>query len=229
MKSLPKSVEIFLHKRKAALELVLPKRLNREKRVPTRTDLQKIMCILDQEESIYCQCMLALTCSLRQSEIAALTAEDICGNIVKIHGARVRSSGYKLDYKPTAKSSAGNRETIMPDFLAERINAIKTNQSEGWLFKTHPETVQKRFKKLLIKNGLPPYTMHSLRHAFAAFMHAEGVPDEYIMQAGGWSTSGVMQRVYRYAFEEDTITAKAKVNQSFSKMQHEIQHEFKKV
>ena len=47
-------------------------------------------------------------------------------------------------------------------------------------------------------------------------MHAIGVPDQYIMQRGGWATDGVMKKVYRDTIDEQTIKMNQKINQHFS-------------
>ena len=48
----------------------------------------------------------------------------------------------------------------------------------------------------------PHYTFHSLRHFFASYLHAQNIPDAYVLRAGGWSTPHVMQKVYRHALDD---------------------------
>lgn len=57
--------------------------------VPTKRDAERIVALLQQAPEIECQVLLALTCSLRQSEIAAITPFDVSGRSVRVHGARV--------------------------------------------------------------------------------------------------------------------------------------------
>ena len=117
----------------------------------------------------------------------------------------------------------------MPQYLSDLIHEKIKKMKEPceWIFTLYPSTVLKRFKKLLAINNMPPYTIHSLRHAFAAIMHAQGIPDQYIMQAGGWSSASVMQRIYCYEFTEDSKAAKDTVNSYFDRISHEMQHEIK--
>lgn len=75
-----------------------------------------------------------------------------------------------------------------------------------------------RFHKLLRRNGLPPYTIHSLRHAFAAIMHAQGIPDKYVMRAGGWSSDYVLKDIYQYTFDSEAAKAEEKANKYFSRI-----------
>lgn len=83
---------------------------------------------------------------------------------------------------------------MMPDYLTAKMARRCAEVKEGWLFDTKPGQVLYRFKKLLLANKLPPYTIHSLRHCFAAIMHARQVPDKYVMEMGGWSSDYVLKR-----------------------------------
>jgi integrase len=196
--------------------------------VPTKADAEKIIKILYQDPDIQCPVLLALTCSLRLSEIVDLTVDNVVGNEILVHGATVR--GEKgLVHKETNKSKAGFRRDTMPPELAGLMKQRCKEVGTGKLFTLHPSTILERFQRLLAKNGLPKYTIQSLRHCFAATMHALNVPDKYIMAMGGWATNSVMKNIYQYAFEDETKVVKQKANQYYSKvMQHEMQHDAKK-
>ena len=183
--------------------------------VPTKKDSAKIMMILSEAPNIECQVLLALTCSLRQSEIAAIRAEDVHGAQIYIHAAKVPDEKNKLVYKPTNKSSAGTRTIDMPPYLTKKIADKCKEVGKGYLFDMTPVQVLYYFKRLLKKNGLPPYTMHSLRHCFAATLHAMNVPDKYIMEMGGWSSDYVMKQVYQYTFDDETSKIKKSANTYF--------------
>lgn len=187
--------------------------------VPTKNDAEKIMQLLKEAPDIECQALLAITCSLRQSEIAAITPADIKGELLSVHGARIPDEHNKLVYKETNKSDAGWRSVLMPEYLAKRMGELcASKQSNDWVFDTTPSQVLRKFKRLLISHDMPPYTMHSLRHCFAAIMHARNVPDKYIMEMGGWSSDNVMKKVYQYTFEDETNRAKQQVNQYFDNL-----------
>ena len=183
--------------------------------VPTKRDAEQIVKLLQQAPEIECQVLLALTCSLRQSEIAAITPFDVNGRVIRVHGARIPDENNKLVYKETNKSKAGTRTVIMPDYLAAKMARRCLEVKEGWLFQTTPGQVLYRFKKLLKANKMPLYTIHSLRHCFAAIMHAQHVPDKYVMEMGGWSSDYVLKKVYQYTFAEEAAKAKEEVNDYF--------------
>ena len=60
-------------------------------------------------------------------------------------------------------------------------------------------------------------------------MHAIGIPDQYIMARGGWKTDKVLKAVYRNVIADEEKKFTEKINSHFDSMQHEIQHESKKV
>nr|DAS10954.1 MAG TPA: Integrase [Caudoviricetes sp.] len=184
--------------------------------VPTKAEIERIMELLHTAPEIECQALLALTCSLRQSEIAALTPAHIEGNMLHVRGARVKNEKNELVYKQTNKTLKSARDILMPDFLAGRLAALCDGKAPSdFLFTLSSNALLKRFQKLLRDNGMYPYTIHALRHSFAALLHAQNVPDKYIMALGGWSSEHVMKKVYTYTFEEETKAAKDAVNRYF--------------
>lgn len=183
--------------------------------VPTKKDSEKIMAILKDSPDIECQVLLALTCSLRQSEIAAIMVQDVNGSQIRIHAAMVPNENNELVYSPRNKSKAGTRTIDMPPYLSTKIAELCKEKGEGFLFDTKPGMVLKRFKKLLRDNKMPGYTIHSLRHCFAATLHAQNVPDKYVMQMGGWASDYVLKKVYQYTFDDETSKVKQKANTYF--------------
>ena len=194
--------------------------------VPTQKDAEKIMDLLAQNSAIECQVLLALTCSLRQSEIAGILIEDVDGDKIHIHAAKIPNEDNKLVYKETNKSEAGTRTVTMPPTLTVKIKARCDEIKTGPLFTMSPSWLLKRFKRMLECAKMPPYTIHSLRHCFAATMHALNVPDKYVMEMGGWKTDSVLKNIYQYTFEDETVKAKRQANEYFEKaMHHEMHHD----
>ncbi len=184
--------------------------------VPTKKEFEKIMSIIHEEPDIECQVLLALTCSLRQSEIAALRPSSVDGNVIHVSGARVPDQNNKLVFKTSNKNLSSTRDIEMPEFVAQLMrNRIRDDPNRDFIFDLKPNSVLKKFKRLLVNHSLPPYTIHSMRHAFAALMHSQNVPDLYIMEMGGWSSDYVMKKVYEYTFEEETRAAKKAANSYF--------------
>lgn len=166
--------------------------------------------------------LLASFGAMRRGEICALTDKDISGNIIKISKSMVRSNDGGFTIK-SPKTTSSFREVEMPDFVMKVFEGVS-----GQLVKIHPEDISKNFGNTLKKAGLPHFRFHDLRHYSASIMHALGVPDQYIMQRGGWKTDRVLKQVYRNVMEEENKKFTNKINSHFESMQHDMQHENKK-
>ncbi|MBR0090420.1 MAG: site-specific integrase, partial [Lachnospiraceae bacterium] len=57
---------------------------------------------------------------------------------------------------------------------------------------------------------------HDLRHYSASILHAIGVPDQYIMERGGWSDDRVLKAVYRNTLDDQSKAFTKKANDYFS-------------
>ena len=51
-------------------------------------------------------------------------------------------------------------------------------------------------------------------------MHAIGVPDQYILQRGGWASDNIMKSVYRNTIDLETVRQTKKINQHFEKLKN---------
>ena len=49
-------------------------------------------------------------------------------------------------------------------------------------------------------------------------MHAIGIPDQYILQRGGWSSDSVMKTVYRNTIDLETVRQNKKINDHFKRL-----------
>lgn len=196
----------------------LPQKVKKELYVPSDSDIQEILKYFsckdkDMELAVY----LAAFGTLRRSEICALSATDVKGNIISVNKALV-SNGSEWILK-TTKTVSSTRLIEMPDFV------IKKCPRSGNLVNLNPNQVTSRFERALDHLSIPHFRFHDLRHYAASIMHAIGIPDQYIMQRGGWSSDHTLKAIYRGTIEEYTQKYNNMTLQHFDKMQHEMQHE----
>ncbi len=166
---------------------------------------------------------LAAFAGLRRGEICALDSSDVHDGYISINKSMGMTQERTWEIK-TPKTESSNRKVNLPDFL---IKILK--KKKGRLIEMTPDHITDHFCKLRDKLEMKQFRFHDLRHYYVSVNHALGVPDQYIMAMGGWSTDRTMKTVYRntLAPEQDKF---AKISLAhFETMQHEMQHENKKV
>jgi integrase len=193
-----------------------PQKKQKQLLVPNKAEIEKIMQVLKGRPDIECQILLALTCSLRQSEIFALQVKNIRDGFVYVDGAVVPDKNGKYVYKDTNKTQKSTRRVKLPEYLNTRLQEECAGKSpDDRIFEGTDRALYLRFQRMLKANGLPEFSVHAMRHAFAALMHDAGLSDQAILAMGGWQTDNVMKSVYRYAFEDEVEQEKDKVNTYF--------------
>ena len=167
------------------------------KEVAVPSDLEVLGLIrIFQRTEMEVPVLLGAYAGLRRGEICALTIRDLDGDYLHINKDMVRDDFREWIIK-SPKTPASNRVIMLPHFVADRIRA------QGYVTHLSPHAVTNRFIRRQEALGIDaPYTFHSLRHFFASTLHAEHIPDAYVMRAGGWSTPYVMQKVYRHALAD---------------------------
>lgn len=200
----------------------LPEKRKIERYIPSDSDIKKLLETIEGSE-MEKAVLLAAFGTLRRGEICALTDRDINGDSITVNKAKVRSNKGGMVTK-APKTFSSNRTVEYPHFVIEKFNGI-----HGQLVKMHPEDISKNFGKILKQIGLPHFRFHDLRHYSASIMHAIGIPDQYIMARGGWKTDTVLKTVYRNVINEEQKKFTSQINAHFETMQHEMQHEIKKV
>lgn len=139
---------------------------------------------------------------LRRSEIVGLKyPEDFNGSVIHVHHAVVYGHKQVVSEKDT-KTDYSDRMVYLSNECLELI------QKQGYVTHKTLAAITQAFPKLLVRNNIPKYRFHDLRHFFASYMHDQGFSDAQIMKMGGWKTDSVMKRVYRYALEDNSTQEK---------------------
>lgn len=178
--------------------------------IPSDNDIKKLLHIVSGTE-IEVPIMLAAFGPMRASEVCALTLDDINGNIIHVSKALVKDYDGNFIVK-FPKTTGSDRYIDYPAFV---IDAILT---KGYITTYKPGTLPKKLKEIQIKNDIPLFRFHDLRHYSASIMHAMGIPDAYIMQRGGWKSDTVLKSVYRHSLSDKEKEMNNKANKYFSKL-----------
>lgn len=181
----------------------LPAKVKSDMRIPDIEDVRTLLANAkgtDLEVPI----LLGAFAPMRRGEICALRIEDIDGNTIHVHRAIVEDGDGNL-YEKSPKTYESDRYILMPEDIIQKI------REKGYITDAvRPHVLTNRFARLAEKCGLKGIRFHSLRHFCISYLHAKGIPEEYILERGGWESSGsVMKSVYRHTL----ISEKDRVNQ----------------
>lgn len=175
------------------LNTTLPKKDKHEPYIPSDEDVKNILRV--SRGSLFEVAIILACFGLRRSEICALTLDDIDGNYICVNKAMVMDKNKNWVIK-TTKTPDGQRSVWIPDSVIDLI------RSRGYIYKGHPGSISRYLEKIQDHLGIEHFSLHKLRHYYASMSHALGIPDSYIMAAGGWKSPQVLQGVYRHAMSD---------------------------
>ena len=174
------------------LKVTLPQNIVRETYEPRNEDIKRL---LERAENTPYSVPFQLgILGCRRGEICAAAIEDLDGNNLWIHRAKVYNGKWTIKESP--KTDASNRIIPLPESLANQI------RQQGCIFNGHPNALNKAIHRYQKKLGIPDFKFHALRSYFASYAHSLGIPDADIMAIGGWETDHIMKKVYRKSMEE---------------------------
>lgn len=170
---------------------------------------------------------LAGSLGLRREEICGLKWDSVDFQLRKIHIRAARTAaGSKIIDKET-KNRSSTRVLHMGDDIyhllrRERLrqNKLKLIRGQHWMGSNYvaldrrchplaPNHLTRIFSEFIRDNGLPPLTLHGLRHTFATVASAQGVPLFDIGKALGHSTPNTTGKIYTHLADQlhtDAIT-----------------------
>lgn len=190
-------------------------KIKREIIIPSEND---VLLLLEKAKGtdLEAPIILAALCGLRQSEIAACSWDKLSGKILKVKGAVVPDRNNKLVKKDVNKSYSGTRDIILIDYAAKRLENIRSGRISGPISEMIPSSVLRALKRLCRNNGLPEYTMHSLRHYHASVMLSINVPDKYAMEILGQNSPHMLKTTYQHTFSDEFIKISNQINDHYT-------------
>ena len=216
-----KTIKNYVHLLISALNSVMPDTryyVTYPKREPIQyniPDEDAVRLLLDNSTGdLHLAILLGAVGGLRRGEICALKQEDVLRDLhaIYIHADMVRNQDNEWVYKPTTKTDASVRRVELPKQI---IDMIPTGS--GFIISHSPAWVSDHFIKLRNDLGLK-CRFHDLRHYCASYLHAIGIPDQYIQERGGWSTDATLKAVYRNTLQDKARVFTKKANDEFMKV-----------
>lgn len=177
------------------IEVKSPKMPQKERKtsyIPTENDISRILKHAKGTE--YEVPLTLAVLGMRRSEICAVTADDLQGDILTISKAKVQDEHMEWVEKQT-KTEESTRSIAIPSSVADSI------RSQGFAWEKAPNEIYKALQRFQTELGIPHFPLHKMRHFYASYLHQKGYTDRQIQEAGGWKTDNVMKTVYRHAME----------------------------
>lgn len=164
---------------------------------------------------------LAGLLGLRREEIMGLTWDHVDFEEQKIRIAEARTTAGKATVIKDPKTSTSSRTLYMTPEIKDLLERERAKQQayrealgedyndSGYVF-THedgrpvrPNYASELFTKFIKDHGLPPITLHGLRHSFASIANAKGISMYDIGRAMGHSTPSTTSKIYTHLLDVD--------------------------
>jgi integrase len=189
----------------------------REKEIPTRTDLEKLLADADERdlETWWLYLKVAATIGARPGEVCALRREhlDVDRGTVRIEWSADKVSGRVK--RP--KSPWSVRTLALPDDFFRAIECALPTEPNAFLFpsnqrrgQTSPlpcwsaRSVTRRLDAALLRTGLPRFTPHALRHYVATHLLDQRWPPLQVARVLGHADDTLVRKLYANHIVDDT-------------------------
>lgn len=173
----------------------------KERKEPSILEPEQIGALLKAVEGNQMELpvLMGVWLCMRASEISALTWEnvDFERGTITIKRALVRDKENRWVEKGT-KTTGSTRTIRVPPYILEKLAAAKAAGGGDRVVPLSSESMYKRLKTILRRNGLPDIRFHDLRHTAASVMLTLNIPDKYAQARGGWATNHTMKTVYQH-------------------------------
>ena len=197
------------------VEADLPQKKKAEIKIPTEAETAQIL-EASRGTVMELPLLLAIWLGMRQSEIRALTWDDVGDGVLHVKGAMVDGIGGPAE-KDT-KTYSGDRWVRLPKEITDVIN--RTERVNEHLVQLSGKAMYFRFSRICKKLGIQHYRFHDLRHLSASIMLSAGVPNKYAQERLGHSTDHMLKTVYQHIMATTRSEVDDIVDQKFSTILH---------
>ncbi|MCH5324282.1 MAG: site-specific integrase [Eubacterium sp.] len=195
------------------LNITLPQKIKPRFYIPEKSEIEQIYKKIKGTD-LEIPFLLASQCGLRPSEIRGLTTDCICKGTIEIRCAVVCDMKGKERKKPP-KSYAGYRTLpIPPDFEKLMLQNAKGKQ----ICELSAKKVSEKWHDFLIENNFYPFRFYDLRHYFASQALLVGIPQKYIAEMMGHSSTNMIEQVYQHTFVSAMEGFKSIVRKNFEQL-----------
>ena len=170
------------------LSTTLPQKEIKRPYRPNKSDIDRIL-EYEKDGKYYIPFKLGAL-GLRRGEICALDNSDLKGNMLHITKTKVYD-GKKWIIKNNPKTDKSNR--VIP--LSETL--VSEMEQYGFTFDGSPKLLNTELHRACKALDIQPFKFHDLRHYFASYASTLGLPEQDILDLGGWESDSVFKRIYR--------------------------------
>lgn len=158
------------------------------------------------------QMYILLTTGLRRGELLGLQWQDInyMRGTARISRAIVPLTGSPLAVS-TPKTDKSNREVPLTTISLGMLASLRTKSKSEWVFeRRNPNSLTRKLKRFMKRNGLPDCSPHDLRHTCASLLNANSVDLKTIQQLLGHTDA---KTTLNYYIGVDISQVKGAVNE----------------
>ena len=188
------------------LSTTLPQKEIKRPYRPNKNDIERI---LEYEDGTKYYIPFKLGClGLRRGEICSISETDLIGNELYITKTKVYD-GKKWIIKENPKTDKSNRVIPLSDELVSEMKQY------GITFNGSPKLLNTELHRACKALDIPAFKFHDLRHYFASYASTLGLPEQDIMELGGWESDFVFKRIYRETMSDSVMKSADKIMKNF--------------
>ena len=191
------SAVIGTYRKDKFLDTTLPEEQEINLYTPVDKEVQKLIGYV-KNTRLEAPVLISAFASLRRSELCALKLEDVGDGFINVNKAVVLDKDNNWVVKRT-KTRKGTRVTPLPKEVTDRLKVIACGNK---VVNMNPNQLSSAFSHAVKRSGLQHFRLHALRSYYASVMHALRIPDQYIMQWGGWKDQKTMQKHYQKPLDD---------------------------